>query len=61
MSNLTTFHFNDIIVRTQLTNDGEPLFCAKDICVILGYINPRDALRQHVDSNYDVVKRDSIL
>lgn len=60
MSNLIAFHFNDITVRTQLTDDGEPLFCAKDICAILGYINPRDALRQHVDSNYDVVKCDII-
>lgn len=60
MSNLIAFHFNDITVRTQLTDDGEPLFCAKDICTILGYINPRDALRQHVDSNYGVVKRDVI-
>ena len=60
MSNLTAFYFNDITVRTQLTDDGEPLFCAKDICTILGYINPRDALRQHVDINYDVVKCDVI-
>lgn len=60
MSNLITFHFNDIAVRTQLTDDGEPLFCAKDICVILGYINPRKALADHVDSNYDVTKRDVI-
>lgn len=56
MSNLTTFHFNDITIRTQLSDDGEPLFCANDVCSALGYINPRKAVTDHVDEG-DVTKR----
>lgn len=52
--------FDNAIVRTDRTSDGEPLFCAKDVCDILGYANARDAVRQHADSNYDVVKCDII-
>lgn len=52
--------FDNAIVRTDRTSDGEPLFCAKDVCDILGYANARDAVRQHTDSNYDVVKCDII-
>ena len=29
--------------------DGEPRFIAKDVAVILGYTNPRDAVSKHVD------------
>lgn len=35
-------------IRT-LEIDGEPWFVGKDIAVILGYSNPRDALAKHVD------------
>lgn len=35
-------------VRT-IAIDGEPYFVGKDIAVILGYSNPRDALAKHVD------------
>ena len=52
--------FENAVVRTDRTSDGEPLFCAKDVCDILGYANARDAVRQHTDSNYDVVKCDII-
>ena len=38
---------------------GEPLFCAKDVCETLGYGNSREALRKHVDRD-DVTKRDTI-
>ena len=37
--------------------NGEPLFCAKDVCDILGYKNQRDAIQRHVEK-FDVVKRD---
>lgn len=56
MQTLNAFTFHDTTIRTQVTDEGEPLFCAKDVCVILGYINPWDAIKQHVDSNYDLVK-----
>lgn len=35
-------------VRTLTIND-EPYFVGKDVAVILGYSNPRDALAKHVD------------
>lgn len=35
-------------VRT-INKDGEPWFIGKDIALILGYCNPRDALSKHVD------------
>ncbi|WP_081870269.1 Bro-N domain-containing protein [Lachnoclostridium phytofermentans] len=35
-------------VRT-IAIDSEPYFVGKDIAVILGYSNPRDALAKHVD------------
>lgn len=54
------YAFGDAVVRTDRTDTGEPLFCAKDVCDILGYANARDAVRQHTDSNYDVVKCDII-
>lgn len=36
-------------VRT-LTIDGEPYFVGKDVAEILGYKNPQDAIRTHVDA-----------
>ena len=44
-------------VRTLTDESGEPLFCAKDVCDILGYKNQRDAIQRHVE-RVDVVKRD---
>lgn len=57
---ITSFNYNSSVIRTQVTENGEPLFCAADVCATLGYVSPRDALARHVDSNYDVVKRDII-
>lgn len=56
--NLINFNYNNIIVRTQVTDDGEPLFCANDVCTILGYANSRKAVTDHVDEG-DVTKRDT--
>ena len=33
------------------------MFCAKDVCDILGYKNQSDAIQRHVEK-FDVVKRD---
>ena len=55
-SSLTTFHYNNNDIRTQLDIDGNPLFCAKDICDVLGYTNSRKALADHVFED-DVTKR----
>lgn len=49
-------------VRT-VTIDSVPFFVGKDVAVILGYSNPRDAISKHVDEEdkYDgVAIRDSI-
>ena len=55
----TIFQFHEThSVRVQIEN-GEPLFHANDLCAVLEYVNPRDALRRHV-STEDVVKRDTL-
>ena len=43
-------------IRTMSNEQGEPLFCAKDVCEALGYGNCRDAVRRHVE-NEDGMKR----
>lgn len=37
--------FNEL--RTIKTEDGEILFCASDVAIMLGYVNPRDAIIRH--------------
>ena len=46
-------------IRTMSNEQGEPLFCGKDVCNALGYSNSREALRKHVEKD-DVTKRDTI-
>ena len=46
-------------IRTMSNEQGEPLFCAKDVAMALGYGNSREALRKHVEKD-DVTKRDTI-
>ena len=36
-------------IRTLNNEQGEPMFCAKDVAEALGYSNGRDAVRKHVD------------
>ena len=43
-------------VRTATDEKGEPWFCAKDLCDVLGYKNSFCAVNQHVRSS-DVAKR----
>lgn len=59
MQNLIAFDYNTLTIRTQLTEQGEPLFCASDVCAALGYANARDALSRHVALE-DVAKRDTL-
>ena len=42
------FNFENQQVRT-IEIDNEPWFVGKDVAEILGYTNPRKALRDHVD------------
>lgn len=44
---------------TVYTVDGEPHFRAKEVCEILGFGNPRQALASHVDEE-DVQKMDTL-
>jgi len=53
-----TFAFGETKV-TVIIENGEPLFCAKEVCDILGYKNPRDAIAKHTISE-GVVKRDLV-
>lgn len=53
-----TFAFGEAKV-TVIIENGEPLFCAKEVCDILGYKNPRDAIAKHTISE-GVVKRDLV-
>lgn len=56
---LVNYTFNGVQVRIQCDEAGEPLFCAKDVCDILGYANARKAVADHVDQE-DVTKRDTL-
>ena len=44
-------------VRTLTDKQGEPWFCGKDLCNVLGYKRPDHAVNQHVDE-FDVLKQD---
>ena len=44
------------MVRTATDEKGDPWFCAKDLCDVLGYKRATDAVRQHVRSS-DAAKR----
>ena len=43
-------------VRTMLDENGEPLFCGKDVCDALGYARTDNAVRQHVNT-HDALKQ----
>jgi prophage antirepressor-like protein len=51
------FDFQSHVLRIELDENGEPLFHANDLCAILGYANPWDALARHVEP-CDLVKRE---
>lgn len=51
------FKFHSVDVRTATLENGEPLFCAKDVCQVLGYANDSDAVKKHCKIA-GVVKRD---
>lgn len=47
MNALTTFNFDGATVRTVTGDDGQPMFVGKDVCDVLGYVRPSDAMQQH--------------
>lgn len=48
MNEIKNFTFDGSSVRT-LTIDEKPYFIGKDVAEILGYADPKDAIRKHVD------------
>ena len=38
-------------IRTMSNEQGEPLFCAKDVAVALGYDQPHKAVERHVEKD----------
>ena len=41
-------------IRTMNNEQGEPMFCGKDVALALGYKKPLDAIAQHVESEDSV-------
>lgn len=58
MSDLNVFAFDSHAVRVVMV-DGQPWFVAADVCAILGFGNPRQAVESHVDED-DVQKLDAM-
>lgn len=54
---IQNYSFESSNVRI-IVEEGEPLFCASDVCKTLGYSNARDAMRVHC-AEKGVVKRDT--
>ena len=52
-SEISTFAFDTQAVRL-VTVEGEPWFVGKDVALVLGYVNPADAISKHCKG---VVKR----
>ena len=44
-------------IRTRSNEQGEPLFCAKDVAEALGYKRPEDAMAQHLEIEDSVKHR----
>jgi len=49
MENLQVFKNEEFGQVRTVTIDGEPWFVGKDVAVALGYKNPQEAIREHVD------------
>lgn len=61
--NLVAFNYNTNVIRTQVTEDGEPLFCLADICKVLGVSDPSNTARQVAEefSEHPVLNTDSLI
>lgn len=56
---VSAFNFAPHSIRVSLDDRGEPWFLANDVCAILGYSNPRDAIAKHCKEG-GVAKRDTL-
>ena len=59
MNTLTPFQFETHTLRVQLDAAGQSWFNANDVCAVLDFGNPRQALESHVDTE-DVQKLDTL-
>lgn len=57
-SNISNFVFDSYPIRI-LVEEGEPLFCAADVCLALGYGNPSAAIKKHAREE-GITKRDTL-
>ena len=57
-SNISNFVFDSYPIRI-LVEEGEPLFCAADVCQALGYGNPSAAIKKHAREE-GITKRDTL-
>lgn len=57
--NIIPFNFENSQIRVIADDNGEPWFNAKEICDVLGFANPHDAVARHVDED-DLGKREVI-
>ena len=57
-SSIQSFNFQNQSVRTIADEKGEFWFLANDVCGVLGYVNPRDAVSKHCKLK-GVAKRDT--
>lgn len=58
MNAISTFTFHENYnVRIITLDDGDFLFHANDLCAVLKYVNPHDAIRRHVEKD-DLVKHE---
>ena len=51
MSNVIPFQFENNSIRVITDDNGEPWFNAKEVCDVLGYGNPHQALSTHIDED----------
>ena len=55
MNEITIFQNQEFgAIRTMKNEQGEPMFCGKDVALALGYKKPLDAIAQHVESEDSV-------
>lgn len=59
MTNILPFQFESHAVRVNVDDAGQPWFNANDVCAVLEFGNPRQAVESHVDDD-DVQKLDTI-
>jgi prophage antirepressor-like protein len=59
LESVISFEFDDQFIRVLRDENREPWFNANEICNVLGFANPHDAVARHVDED-DLGKREVI-